>query len=244
MKSSLSLTVTIALITGLQSMVAAEIAADEVSVGPWRGETILILESQRWDRGLAGATKDVVLSASSARATDSVRAEVVALRHRCEGRGKSQAWPFDCFQFRVRAIDGGFSWSCFAPAFPIPHQFEVYKGESGTNYAAFVGNGLQLFRISEPRPEGQVRRAFWAGAATSCSNHPDALPLLSIDQLHAALGRTNTMGLGPQRWNIVVDQLSDRTGELSVTVHGDASIPKRTFVLRSLGWEVQSASGE
>lgn len=131
-------------------------------------------------------------------------------------------------------------WSCWTPDFPIPHRFQVFAGGSGTNYASYVRQGVHLLRLSRSRACEVIRQQFWQHATDT--DHPDALPLLDAGLLQHNLGWTNTLGLGPQRLDVSVDHLSDRTGELQVVEHGSTEEPKCTFALRGGKWTMISTS--
>ena len=168
--------------------------------------------------------------------------QLISHLHECTATRGSNTTSFTCYEFQLRADESGFIWSTWTPDFPRPHRFQVLTTESGTNYASYISDGVHLFRLTESRPSDAMRRQFWEAPNYYENTNPDALPSLPMDLLRQALGKTNIEGLGPQTWNISVDNLSTQANELIVTVHGAAPLLRCTFALRKDKWELVSTS--
>jgi hypothetical protein len=188
--------------------------------------------------------KESVITLTIAGQKANLPVELFAFRHQYGRLPESNRWSFAQYEFQVRAKGGQpFVWSCWTPPdVSRPHRFQVLTTESGRSYACYVREGVHLFYLSQSRELVSLRRE--PAPEDFESDHPDALPRLTMGTLRDALGTLNVEGLGPQMWNVTVDGLSDSTGELRVTVHGALPQPQCTFALRKNEWELVSCSGK
>jgi hypothetical protein len=168
--------------------------------------------------------------------------ELSVCRHEFIAPSEKGGGRTTCYEFRVRPIEaGGLEWSCWAGAFSRPHGFQLFVTKPGDVYASYVREGVHLYRISRTRDSTEMQRVF-LGVPDGEAKHPDALPLLPMQQL-GPLGYYNMLGLGPQAWNVNVDNVLDIGAELRMTVHGTAPQPQCAFALRGGKWELLPSSG-
>lgn len=173
-----------------------------------------------------------------------VSVELAASRFEYAKTGGEQLTSLAAYELQIKSKDNAsFVWSCWTPAFPIPHRFKVLTTESGTSYACYIRSGVHLFRLSESRMSDAMSHRFWQSFGAD-QDHPDALPGLQLAILKQTLGNTNLYGIGPQKFDLVVDRLSDDKGELQITVHGAVPQPRCVFALRNGKWELLSTTGK
>jgi len=242
---------TIALLLGAAFFVTAAsdgqttLSEDVITRGPQTGQKRTITKTLVSPKEASVLQKVAVVTLNVQGQKTNVPIELIANRHECIATRGTNTMRFACYEFQVRAKEGGgFVWSCWIPDFPRPHRFQVLTTESGRSYACYVRQGVHLFHLSETREPDAMRRQFWEAPEDLEIDHPDALPRLTMESVGEALGRTNTEGMGPQTWNVTVDNLSDSAGELRVTLHGAAPQPQCTFALRKAKWELVSCSGK
>jgi len=122
---------------------------------------------------------------------------------------------------------------------------------------------VHLFYLTESRHPAERRRAFWE--SSSPGSHPDALPILLIDQIQQAFAPESQwqFHLNPTTYFVEVLELTDRDGELRVTVRGheprkstklmigclkgpgrSGQKARATFALRGDHWELVSTTGK
>jgi hypothetical protein len=201
-----------------------------------------------------------VISVPGPKGRTDVAVELIAYRHALpRGHG-----PPACYEFQIRSKETNvFIWSCWLPDFPRPHRFQVWTTESGKSYACFVQDGVHLYELRKDRQPEERRRAFWVHSAPGA--HPDALPILPIDQIQQAFAPESRreFHLNPTTYFVEVLELTDRDGELRVTVRGHEPRPKdypggrvpegayekwlkarATFALRGDHWELVSTTGK
>lgn len=205
---------------------------ESIQSGPKAGQTVKAVRADPAPDCLAmaaeGASAFLGTGADRSRQTVSKR----ATRYECVRVGRDRDWPFNCFEFRIHATSpGAFEWSCWAPDFPRPHMFKLLAGESETTYACYIGSGIHLYRLGQNRKSDVMRRLFLEQA-----QHPDTLPTVPLALLFEKLGRTNMIGQGPRTWNVTVETLTDKDGEILLTVHGLNPELKTTFALRNGTW--------
>jgi len=211
---------------------------DEVTSGYLSGTRLRVVESKAWDRGLANPTKATTITLPTTGPGRAVHVQMTLVHHNCVRERDSKELPIDCFQFQLLGEKtNSFEWSCWVPAFRVPHHFEVVTVESGESLVSFVGSEVQFFRLSQPRKDSDIRRLFWQDGA-NCGQHPDALPSLPMRQLQDALGWRNMTDWGATEMSVVVESVSDKTGELQVRVRGAAPKPQCMFALRDGKWEL------
>jgi hypothetical protein len=215
---------------------------DIIRTGPRAGQTVRVVKTERSPKEATVVRPESTVAIVLRDGQNSVPVELLVLRHEGVRISGTNLQPFTCYEFQVRAQEPVFVWSCWTPSFPRPHRFQVLNTESGKTYACYVRAGVHLFRLAEGREPDSIRREFWESPEKDL-RHRDALPLLPISEVQDALSRTNTLGLGPQTWNITVDGISESAGELRVVVHGMAAKPRCTFALRGDKWELVSRSG-
>lgn len=213
---------------------------DIIKRGPRAGEMRSITNTTAFPTEASVLQREAVIALRMEGQKTDVAVELVSLRHQViDKRG-----PFTRYEFQIRAKSGlGFVWSCWTPDFLQPHRFQVLTTESGQSYACYIREGVHLFRLSESRPSDAMRRAFWEDPEAEFK-HPDALPLLGTKQVGEALGRVNTLYLNAVTLYADVVSLSDREGELRVTVRGKEPQPQATFALRHGQWELVSTTGK
>ena len=225
---------------GVQEVVVEDVIAH----GPKAGQKVRIVKTEAWPKEVGPSAKESIMTLSGQAQMTNAPVELLAYRHQAVRVLGTNSWPFVCYEFQVRAKGSqGFVWSCWTPDFPRPHRFRVMTTQSGKSYAGYIRGGVHLYLLSQSRESDSMRRQF-LGVPIGELNHPDALPVLPIDQIQEYLGWTNTLGLGPQTWNVTVDSVSDSNGELRVTVQGAAPQPQCTFALRKEKWELVSTSGK
>jgi hypothetical protein len=220
------------------------IVEEVISQGPMTGQIRTINKTIPSPKEVSIPQPESVVTLNVQGRKTNMPVQLIAYRQECTATRSANTASFICYEFQLRAKEGGFVWSSWSPDFPRPHRFQVLTTESGTSYASYIRDGVHLFRLSESRQSDAMRRQFWEAPEDFEIKNPDALPRLAMESLGKALGRTNTEGMGPQTWNISVDNLSDKSGELCVIVHGAAPQPKCTFALRNNKWEFVSTSSK
>jgi hypothetical protein len=219
------------------------IVEDVLTNGPQTGQKRTITKTLVSPKEASIPQQDTFVALNVQGQKINVPVHLTAFRHECTATRGTNSTSFICYEFQVLAKgDGGLVWSCWTPDFSRPHNFQVLTVESGTSYASYIREGVHLFHLSESREPVAMRRQFWDAPEDFEINHPDALPLLKMELLGEVLGETNMEGMGPQTWNLTVDNLSDKTGELRVTVHGAMAQPQCIFALRKGKWEILSTS--
>ncbi len=239
---------------------------DTITVGRDAGQKRVIVETVDFSASHCVSTNDTTVTLGPPGRRVTVPVTLRAFRHtfRKVRDGETNPGVYFCYEFQIRSQGtNGFIWSCWLPDFPRPHRFQVWTAESGKSYACFVQYGVHLYELRTDRQPEERRRAFWVRSAPGA--HPDALPILPINQIWGAFPDRGggTFHSDPTTWFVEVLEVSERAGELRVTVrgreprerdYGDGRVPegarekwqkaRATFALRGNHWELVSTTGK
>lgn len=180
-------------------------------------------------------SRKIALSETNKLTRKSGQLEVVVHGYEFHGnfRGSSDK-VLRFWEFQIKSEnDKLFNWSCYEWTMAHPHDFKLFTATSTTFGSYASSDGVKVFRIdagnsSENALELMLERQPILGE----------IPLLGVGELQTKVGREPFRGENALYWTINVDNISEESGELRVTLHGANPQPQFTFALRNSSWEL------
>jgi len=184
-----------------------------------------IVKTEKDDSAVAKKTAVVSLLVKGQKTNAQV--QLTALIHEVKMLYKGKEWtPPSYFELQIQSKTPGiFEWSSWQR--DPPRHFQVFTAESENSYACAIVRGIQIWRLTTNRPSELMREI-----SAKMESHPDALIPLDRVTIREAAVIPHLEDVEA----IEVKNVSDKSGNLQVTLRGTLPIPEATFELRDGKW--------